>query len=257
LGDRRNWAFALINQGKIAHLRGQYELAIKRCADIYQNGLANDHFEHQSWGLSGQAVSLFHLGKITQAADLLEKAVSVDDLIADSGVAEQSTQGTLAAVYLQKGELEKARNAADKTARLLEQASVRIAPSFDSYSFVAYVYLALWEKSGTQLEKSEMKSLARQACRALHQFARTYPIARSRSLLWQGLYDWLNGNPRSAHKNWQKSLAAAQKMSMPYDEALAYREIWRHAIGVERETNLARANEIFERLGVLLDVDLA
>ena len=44
---------------------------------------------------------------------------------------------------------------------------------------------------------------------------------------------------------------------MPYDEALAYREIGRRATGAERETNLARANEIFRRLGVALDVVMA
>lgn len=255
LGDRRNWAFALINQGRLAHFRGQFELSIKRCADVYQNGLARNHLEHQAWGLNGQAVSLFHLGKTNQAAELLEKALALYTLITDSGTAEQSTLGTLAAVYLRKGELEKARNAADKTARLLRQASVRIAPSFDSYSNVAHVYLALWENSGTQREKSEMKALAKQALDALHKFARTYPIARARSLLWQGLYDWLDGKPRSAQKNWQKSLSAAQKMSMPYDEALVYREIGRHAAGSERDLNLARANEIFGRLGVALTVE--
>ncbi|HEX5807837.1 MAG TPA: AAA family ATPase [Anaerolineales bacterium] len=255
LGDRRNWAFALINQGRLAHFRGQFEQSIKRCADVYRNGRANNHAEHQVWGLNGQAVSLVHLGKTAQAAELLEEALTLFDLIAHSGTAEQSTQGTLAVTFLLKGELENARRAADKTARLLKQASVRIAPSFDSYSNVAYVYLVLWEKSRTQRERSEMKPLARQACRALHKFARTYPIARSRALLWQGLYDWLNGKPRSAQKNWQKSLAAAQKLSMPYDEALAYREIGRHASGAERDLNLIRANELFERLGVALDTD--
>lgn len=255
LGDRRNWAFALINQARLAHFRGQFELSIKRSVVVYQNGRARNHLEHQAWGLNGQAVSLFHLGKTTQAADLLEKALTLYASIADSGTAEQSTMGTLAGVYLRKGELEKARDAADKTARLLKQASVRIAPSFDSYSNVAHVYLALWEKSGTQHEKSELKALAQQACNALHRFARTYPIARARALLWQGLYDWLDGKPRSAQKNWQKSLAAAQRLSMPYDEALTYREIGRHATGSERDLNLARANEIFGRLGVALETE--
>lgn len=257
LGDRRNWAFTLINLGSLAHIRGEFELAVKRCADVYKNGLSRNHVEHQAWGLSGQAVSLFQLGRTDQATELLEKALTLHDLIADSGTAEQSTYGTLAGIYLQKGEFEKARNAADKTARLLKQASVRIAPSFNSYSFVANVYLMLWEKSETQQEKSEMKSLAQQACRELNQFAHTYPIAKARSLLWQGLYDWLNGNPRSAQNKWQMSLAAAQELSMPYDEALTYREIGRHASGAERESNFARANEIFERLGVVRDADKA
>ena len=257
LGDRRNWASALANLGGIAHLQGQYDLAIKRYEEVYQNGLANNHLEHQAWGLSSKASSLFHLGKITQASDLLEKTLPLFAVITDSGIANQTTHGTLAVVYLKQGELEKARNSADKTAQLLKQASVRIAVTFNSYSHVANVYLMLWEKSQSQFEKSELKTLTRQACLELNQFAQTFPIAISRSLLWQGVYDWLNGDTHSAQKKWQKSLAAAQELSMPYDEALAYREIGRHATGAERETNLARSNEIFRRLGVALDAAMA
>jgi tetratricopeptide (TPR) repeat protein len=255
LGDRRNWAFALINQARVAYLQGQHELAIKRCVAVYQNGLVNDHFEHQSWGLSGQALSLLQLGKITQAAALLERALSLTNLIVDSGIAEQSTQGALAVVYLERGEFEKARKAADRTARLLDEASVRIAPSFDSYSAVAYVYLSLWERAETPPEKSEMRAHARKACHALNQFALTYPIAKSRALLWQGLYEWLSGKPRSAHENWQKGLVAAREMGMPYDEALTHLEIGRHSSGVEQELNVTRANAIFERIGRTVDTD--
>jgi adenylate cyclase len=95
LGDHRNWAFTLINLGSIAHIRGQFELAVKRCADVYKSGVSRNHVEHQAWGLSGQAVSLFQLGKTNQAGELLEKALPLHDLIADSGTAEQSTYGTL------------------------------------------------------------------------------------------------------------------------------------------------------------------
>jgi class 3 adenylate cyclase/tetratricopeptide (TPR) repeat protein len=234
LGDRRNWATALCVLGWIAHYQGQFELCVKRFAEVYQNGQASNHIEHQVWGLNGQAVSLLRLGKITEAADMMEKVLKLFDLIADSGLAEQNTQGILTVTYLHEGKLEKARNAADKTARLLKQAFIPIAPSFDSYSNVAYIYLALWERSETLREKSEMKLFARQACRALHQFSWIHPIAKSRVLLWQGLYDWLNGKPRSAQEKWKKSLATAQKMSMPYDEALAYREIGRHTIGADQ-----------------------
>ena len=250
LGDRRNWATALCVLGWVAHYQGQFELCIKRFAEVYQNGQSSNHVEHQVWGLNGQAVSLLRLGKITQAATMMEKVLKLFDLIADSGLAEQNTQGILTVTYLHAGELDKALNAADKTARLLKQAFIPIAPSFDSYSNVAYIYLVLWERSGTPRKKSEMKPFARQACRALNQFARIHPIAKSRGFLWQGLYDWLNGKPRNAQKNWQKSLVEAQKLSMPYDEALAYREIGRHTTGAERDLNLARANEIFSRLRV-------
>ena len=256
LGDRRNWVTALCVLGWIAHYQGQFELCIKRFAEVYQNGQANNNVEHQVWGLNGQAVSLLRLGRIREAASLMEKVLRLFDQIADSGLAEQNTQGILTVTYLHEGELEKARNAAEKTARLLKEALIPIAPSFDSYSNVANLYLVLWERAGAQPEAAEMKTLARQACHAFNQFAQIHPIAKSRSLLWQGSYDWLDGKPGSAQKNWQKSLVEAQKLSMPYDEALAYREIGRHASASERDLNLARANEIFERLEVSLEAGI-
>lgn len=256
LGDRRNWVTALSVLGWIAHYQGQFELCIKRFADVYQDGLADNNVEHQVWGLNGQAVSLLRLGRIPEAASMMEKVLALFGMIADSGLAEQNTQGILTITHLHEGEFEKARNAANKTSQLLKKAPVPIAPSFDSYSNVAYLYLALWEKAETSQKRAEMKSFAREATRALNKFSGIHPIATSRAFLWQGLYDWLNGNPNSAHKNWQRSLKTSQNMSMPYDEALAYREIGRHAAGSERDLHLARANEIFTRLNVVSDADL-
>lgn len=46
-------------------------------------------------------------------------------------------------------------------------------------------------------------------------------------------------------------VASSALRAMPYEEALAYDAIGRHAAGPEREANLARAREIFDRLGVV------
>jgi hypothetical protein len=52
-------------------------------------------------------------------------------------------------------------------------------------------------------------------------------------------------------------LAAAQKLAMPYDEALAHFEIGRHASGDERRDHLDRAADIFKRLGAEYDLQRA
>jgi hypothetical protein len=156
-----------------------------------------------------------------------------------------------AAAHLQQGQFEQARAAADSAARLLAKASIPVFTSLDTYGIVANVYLVLWEKSPSASERSRMKIFAAQACRSLQHFARTYPIAQPRSWLWWGLYHWLDHKPAQARWAWRKSLVAAQKLAMPYDEALAHYEFGRHATGAEREMNLAHANEIFDQLGIV------
>jgi len=118
------------------------------------------------------------------------------------------------------------------------------------------VYLALWEASHSHspTERAALAQAARQACKALHGYARVFPIGQPRAWLWQGLYDWLAGQPRKAHKAWRKSLAAAERLEMPYDQGLAHYEIGRHATGLERQEHLARACAIFARLGAAYDL---
>jgi len=120
LEDLRNWATALCVLGWAAHYQGQFELCIKRFGEVYQNGLVNNNVEHQVWGLNGQAVSLLRLGRISEAAEMMQKVLKLFDSIGDSGLAEQNTGGILTITYLHEGQIEKARNAADKTARLLK-----------------------------------------------------------------------------------------------------------------------------------------
>lgn len=74
------------------------------------------------------------------------------------------------------------------------------------------------------------------------------------SWLWQGLYEWLSGHPRKAHQAWRKSLAAAQRLAIPYEQTLVYYEPGRHAAEPERTTYLAQACRIFAHVGATYDV---
>ncbi len=88
----------------------------------------------------------------------------------------------------------------------------------------------------------------------MRQFGRVFRIGRPRAWLLQGRYDWLAGKPSKARKAWQKSLAAAERLAMPYDQGLAHYEIGRHITGTERQHHLTRAHAIFAHLGATYDV---
>jgi len=172
--------------------------------------------------------------------------------------------GILAQVHLRMGEAERARQAAEITLRHI---NAELAPStfysFEGYAGVPDVYLSLLEaflngehSSGTQ---ASLRKLARQACKGLRGYARVFPIARPRALICQGLYGWLRGNPRQAHKTWRKAQARAENLAMPYEQGLAHYEIGRH-LPVDdpgRGEHLSRAVDIFSRLDAAWDLDRA
>ena len=128
--------------------------------------------------------------------------------------------------------------------------------TFYGYTGIAETYLTLWENAPAD-EATTLAKGASQANKGLKRFARVYTIGRPRAYLYQGWYEWLSGNRARAHKTWQQSVAAAERLAMPYEEGLAHYEIGRHREGAARQHHLARACEIFARLGASYDLSRA
>ena len=101
-----------------------------------------------------------------------------------------------------------------------------------------------------------LKSNAGQTCHILRQYARAFPIGQPRAWLWQGLYYGLSGQPGQAQAAWRKSLAAAERLSMPYEQAQALYEMGRHlpANDPKRQVYLSRAAQIFSQLEAKYDL---
>lgn len=260
LGERRWWGEDLVLLGFMAYYRGEFARGIKLFADAYTLACQIGNLQQQPWGLFGQAQGLIRLGRSSDAVPLLEEALTSPSADVDRRV-KVNTYALLALARLRRGELELARVAAQAAAERIAKIRTSDATySLDAYADVAEVFLALWEsgvKSGQP--ESELRTLAasaQQACKALRQFASTYPIAQPRAWLWQGLYEWLSGKPVQAQQAWRKSLEHAERLAMRYDEALTHFEIGRHLPMDDstRTKHLTRAQEIFSQLGAGYDL---
>jgi hypothetical protein len=97
---------------------------------------------------------------------------------------------------------------------------------------------------------------AGQAVKALKQFARAFPFAGPRALLWEGAYAWQAGRPGQARAAWAKGLDAAEKLAMPYEQGLLHDAIGRHLPPDDpaRAEHLRRAAEFFAALGAGWDL---
>jgi len=253
LGDRVTWARNLSLLGYCAWFQGQVAHSLELITDFHQDALVNNHAQHQAMGLAGQVWYLFHGGQTAEAVAVAEGALPLFAKTTGTRIPESNTHALLAGAYLRQGQFSQARQAAETAGALIAHTPLPFYAHVFIYGQIADVYLALWEQEQRRdtKEAAESKALARQACRSMHRLARIFPIGQPGTLRRQGSYDWLEGKPDRARRAWQKSLAAAQKLAMPYEEAFAYYELGRHASGAERDANLARANEIFERLGVV------
>jgi len=85
--------------------------------------------------------------------------------------------------------------------------------------------------------------------RSLRRYAHVFPIGQPRALLCQGLLAWVQGRPIQARKAWRRSLAAAERLGMRYDQLLAHQQLGRHGDPSERHEHLARARQLSTQLG--------
>jgi hypothetical protein len=94
--------------------------------------------------------------------------------------------------------------------------------------------------------------------KSLHTFARMHPLGHALAWLYQGRADFLAGRRRRANRAWRRSLAAAERLHMPYEQGLVYFEQgrWAEREDPERVRLLARAAELFRGIGAAYHLSL-
>ena len=247
-GDRRALGDALTVQAMSSLYRGEFQPAAAGFDDVHQRGRRHENVHHQVWGLLGMAECELRAGQLDEAARLLEDALAL--LIDHPDRAEQlRAYGLLAVVRLRQGKAEAAQQAAGAAARLIAMFRAPTAHYLlEGYAGVAEVYLSLWEIGQ---DCRDTRRAARRACRALRRFARVFRIGRPRARLWQGRLAQLSGRPGRAQAAWRASLAAAERLGMRFEAALAHAELGRHAAGTPRgHRHLEQARTLLHELGI-------
>ncbi|MBP9502051.1 MAG: AAA family ATPase [Candidatus Promineofilum sp.] len=214
LGDWRRWAVAAWVWPQVAQCRGQLERARDLWAELYAVALRSRDTRHQVRGRGGQFFNFLTLNEDAAAHDCLEAARSVMDENPEMmAVEERLWHAVNAAWALRRGDWAAARGSAEATLAAIDRARTKF-DLLEVFATPAEVLLALGERG--EATAAEAKT----AAKALRGYARTYAFARPRSLRAEGRLARLSGDDRRAAKLWQKSLAQAEALGMPYEAAL-------------------------------------
>jgi tetratricopeptide (TPR) repeat protein len=248
LGDVRRRAELSALLAQVMYCQGQFAPLADLAADMYAAACRTGDAQSKAHALLAHVWTLFPQGRFDEAVTALDEVIT---LLGDTvGRADEIfAYGFLALAHARRHELERARQAADRAARLIAQSRPMAVHPLEGYAAVAEVYLTLWEANDHQAARP-----AQQACAALRRLARVFPIAQPRAWLWQGSVEWRAGRPKCARQAWQKSLAAAERLAMPYQQGLAHYELGRHATGVDGPHHLERACAIFTQLDASYDM---
>jgi tetratricopeptide (TPR) repeat protein len=258
LGDRRRQDDGLSNIMYVSHLQGDFWRGAGAADELHARAIRRDEPRIQAVGLQGKANCLLHLGRFGEAMACLEESQAL--LAEDNEIVDEPLKielyGLLAIAHLRQSAYSQALSATKQLLAMTTGSFPSNYGTFPGYSSPPEVILTLWQ---AHYQEPDLDVLAHRACRTLGGFSRVFPIGQPRAQLWQGLYNWLTGHQARAIKAWQESLAAAERMSMLYDQGLAHYEIGRHLERDEpaRQMHLARACQLFSEQDAQYNLHLA
>jgi tetratricopeptide (TPR) repeat protein len=245
LGNWRQWEESLGELGRLNIDQGRFEQGIAMFREFGEEASRRDHDQAIAWSFHGRSRALVRQGKFDEALVLLEQsqalpreALGTGDLIL--------REGLLAQIHLARQDWPAARKAADEAFALIGSSAPMIAYILDGYVGVAQTYLTLWEVG----ESGDLRKLALRSIVRLARIARVYPVGRPRAWLCRAKYHWLFNRPRRARWACSNAIKTAQRLEMPYEEALA---LWQSARLLasdhpERSTRIDQALAIFRRI---------
>ena len=236
--------------------QGQFSECMAVAGELHTSASQLDDRRFQGYALYAQAYSHFYLGDVPKAAGLLAQLERL--LAAEGGITDTklvlNVHGLACLVHLHLADQESALQAAAQADRLAQGTFQDSYFTLPGYAGAAATYLTLWEAG---YDRSKLKQQARQAVKALNSFARTFPIGRPAAGLYDGLYEWLRGRPKRARRAWDKALAVAEELAIPYERGRLHYEIGRHLPGDSTAAaHLQQASQIFTRLGATHELAL-
>jgi len=260
LGDRRRWEQSIHTLATVKYLQGEFAPSAELFKELYTVAHRQGDVQYQAYGLIGQ-IRCRLTGSNDRRNDFRRVSADLEELHAllarNLGrVEEIMAHGVIALAYLRQGQTTLARQAAEKVMLLIGYSRPISYNLVHAYAAAPEVYLTLWEQSPL-IADGHFVAGARYALESLRRFARIFPIGQPRAWLWQGKFEQLGGSLSEAEAAWDKSLAAAEKLGMPYEQGLTHLAFGhaKRATEDERQRHLAEALEIFTRLGAAYDAE--
>lgn len=252
LGDSRMWDESMGLLSSVHQFEGETDRARALAQEVYASASRRGDPQCRLLGLVGEAQADLRQGRLAEARAALELAMEINGdglLLLD----EIWVRGLLAQIDVQEGDPSAALVNARRALSLMECIMPTAIYSFEGYAQCAEAMLTLWERGhgrGTP-EGLEIERLARSACRMLGRFARVFPAARARARWCEARFQALRGRPRLSWLLCRQALKHAERLSEPFDQALAHLALGRGLTEGDpaRSGHLRAALELMDRTG--------
>jgi tetratricopeptide (TPR) repeat protein len=249
-GDPQDMEIALTLRGHIQFYTGAIAEAKATYTRIRETARARSNFQHMGWGHIGVARSLILEGHLD---DAIAESESARRVAGNDHMIEVISTSHEAMAQLYKGDLDRARELADKACGLVSESMPTIFEMARAYSVSCEVFLALWNRDAAEQVPTAHRLEERvfRLCGSLRTLARRFPIIAPAHARLRGVA-WLQRGKESRARRWlSRALISAKRLQLPIETALAHIELSRlpsldHGI---RRSHEKRARAILESKG--------
>jgi class 3 adenylate cyclase/tetratricopeptide (TPR) repeat protein len=215
IGDLRQATFTLASTANASQARGRYDEAIAIAGQVAAEAARSGNHLHRLWGLYLRAEACMRLGRVAEAALLLEQVQTLLDDSPSMHISRLRSGGVLAHVRLLQDRRAEATELADRIAASLAGTRPTVPSALEGYAGVAEVHLADAKRDRSKLEK------ARQSVAIVALFARMFPLGEARARRLEAALAAIEGRTRRARARNLAAADAGARNGTPLDEGLA------------------------------------
>jgi eukaryotic-like serine/threonine-protein kinase len=253
IGDKRVEAESVTVVISYACFAGHFDQASETILELESLAASTRDEGFLGWALIYRATMSHWCDDENAFANAVSRLGQID--APDDGIRHNSHLGLKSVFLWRVGRLSEASASIHEAVAAYEGLSAPIFPLYHGLNELTRACAMMAEHP----EYAEvMRACLARMVAVAHRMQRLYRLTEPGYQLYRGLAAFLANNPRRAQQFWQKSLTAARKWRMPYDEGRALYEIGRHLPedDPKRAENLKSAAAIFERIGATWDLRL-
>ncbi|MEL6181541.1 MAG: hypothetical protein AAFS10_21465, partial [Myxococcota bacterium] len=237
-----------------AHIiHGNIRQGLHDCTSCYQLAIRRDDAQVQFWSLIGHAFCLMRLGRPQDGIHLLEKSKGLmgDELTNADAILYH---GVMALFQMRLGDPIQALDYAERALALITQKAPVAWWTHKGLIASAEAALLLMHHPGRDdLDPSVYQKLARNLTEGLLTFGRKFPMGRSASLLYMGMFQHMTGSQWKAIRSLKAAIDYAKKLDMPYEQGRAHIALAKllKPADPRRYRHLHKGVQLLKPLGVL------
>jgi predicted ATPase/DNA-binding SARP family transcriptional activator len=256
-GMRRLEDMSQLIFGFVTMHTGDVDDALAIARQIAESGRNRGHPGTRVWGAVSAVEWLIRAGRWEEAESCLGDATAAAAK-AGQRVDTARVQAAAARIDLRHGDFEGAWAAIAGAEAALGGQAALVPWGLEAHASIAEVALELIGAGLPQgVTVTQAEQTVKRGQKMLRDFVKGVPIGRSRLHLVRGRHAAYRGRRQAALRWWVSAATEASSMDMPWDEALAHRQLAdtlgvdeRSALGLDRDGHKRRATDLLAAIGV-------